>query len=50
MNGFIDVVVLTLFILFLFFIFRGYHQSKLEEREGKKPENNAAQKSEDGSE
>ncbi|MDA3945554.1 MAG: hypothetical protein PF439_02600 [Helicobacteraceae bacterium] len=27
--------MLGLFILFLFFIFGGYHQSKLEEREGK---------------
>lgn len=30
-----DYIMLGLFILFMFFIFRGYHQSKLEEREGK---------------
>lgn len=29
-----DYIMVGLFILFLFFIFRGYHQSKLEEREG----------------
>jgi uncharacterized membrane protein len=28
-----DYIVLGLFILFVFFIFKGYHQSKLEERE-----------------
>ncbi len=28
-----DYIMTGLFILFLFFIFRGYHQSKLEERE-----------------
>ena len=33
MNPFVDYLVLALFVLFLFFIFRGYHQSKLEERE-----------------
>ncbi|WP_345978149.1 hypothetical protein [Sulfurimonas sp. HSL3-7] len=44
MNSFIDIVVLTLFILFLFFIFRGYHQSKLEERENKNSENGPVQK------
>ncbi len=27
--------MLGLFILFMLFIFKGYHQSKLEEREGK---------------
>jgi len=32
-NPFVDYLVLALFVLFLFFIFRGYHQSKLEERE-----------------
>lgn len=47
MNSFIDIIVLTLFILFLFFIFRGYHQSKLEERESKISENDPAKKSEE---
>ncbi len=35
MNTIIDYIMVGLFILFVFFIFRGYHQSKLEEREGK---------------
>ncbi len=34
-----DYVMTGLFILFLFFIFRGYHQSKLEEREETKLQN-----------
>ncbi len=35
-----DYVMAGLFILFLFFIFRGYHQSKLEEREGREQKGN----------
>jgi hypothetical protein len=49
-SSFIDIAVLVLFILFLFFIFRGYHQSKLEEREGKTGENDSVKKSEEKSE
>lgn len=34
-----DGIVLTAFVLFMVFIFRGYHQSKLEQREkDEKPE------------
>lgn len=36
-----DFVMLGLFILFLFFIFSGYHQSKLEEREGQQEDKKA---------
>ena len=32
MNPFIDTVVLIAFVLFLLFIFRGYHLSKMEQR------------------
>jgi len=45
-SPFIDYLVLALFVLFLFFIFQGYHQSKLEQRESKTPENETAQESE----
>lgn len=31
--NFVDTVVLIAFVLFMIFIFKGYHQSKLEERE-----------------
>ena len=35
MSDLMDIIMLGLFILFMFFVFGGYHQSKLEEREGK---------------
>jgi len=46
-NPFVDYLVLALFVLFLFFIFRGYHQTKLEERE---KENSQEQKNSEPSE
>jgi len=33
MNSFIDGVMLTLFVLFMIFIFGGYHKTKSEQRE-----------------
>ncbi len=31
--GFLDVIMITLFVLFMIFIQRGYHQKKSQERE-----------------
>ena len=31
-----DYIMLGLFVMFMFFIFGGYHQNKFEEREAKK--------------
>ena len=33
MSSVIDYIMLGLFVLFMFFIFGGYHQNKFEERE-----------------
>ena len=33
MNGFVDGVMVILFILFMVFLLGGYHKSKYEERE-----------------
>ena len=33
MNSFVDTVMLILFVLFMFFIFGGYHRTKFEQRE-----------------
>jgi len=33
MNPFVDTLMIAAFILFLVFIFRGYHLSKLKERD-----------------
>jgi len=33
MNGFVDTVMLILFVLFMIFLLGGYHKSKYEERE-----------------
>ncbi|MGB5964930.1 MAG: hypothetical protein WBF77_02655 [Sulfurimonadaceae bacterium] len=47
MNSLMDYIMLGLFILFLFFIFGGYHQSKLEEREGKADQDKKDKKTDD---
>ena len=36
MSSFIDYIMLGLFVLFMFFIFGGYHQNKFEGREQKR--------------
>jgi len=36
MGTFIDIVMLTLFVLFMIFIFAGYHKTKSEQREKNK--------------
>jgi len=33
MNSFVDGIMLILFILFMVFVFGGYHKSKFEKRE-----------------
>lgn len=33
MSSFIDVIMLTLFVFFMVFIFAGYHKTKSEQRE-----------------
>ena len=33
MNGIMDTIMLILFVIFMFFIFGGYHRQKFEERE-----------------
>ncbi|WP_457743906.1 hypothetical protein [Sulfurimonas sp.] len=33
MNSFVDGVMLVLFVLFMIFVFGGYHKSKFEQRE-----------------
>jgi hypothetical protein len=42
-----DIIMLGLFILFMFFVFGGYHQSKLEEREGKAAKDDKDKKPDD---
>jgi len=46
-SGLMDLIMLGLFILFMFFVFGGYHQSKLEEREGKAAQDEKDKKSDD---
>ena len=36
MNGFMDTVMLILFVLFMIFLLGGYHKSKYEERDDEK--------------
>ncbi len=33
MNGFVDTIMLILFVLFMIFLLGGYHKSKYEERD-----------------
>lgn len=38
MGTFIDIIMITLFVLFMIFIQRGYHKTKSQEREELKKE------------
>jgi len=50
-NSVMDYIMLGLFVLFMFFIFGGYHQNKFEEREKsrKAKEDRDAQEEKEGS-
>lgn len=36
MNSYIDIIMLVLFVLFMVFIFGGYHKTKSQQREDEK--------------
>jgi Ca2+/H+ antiporter len=49
MNTFVDTVMIILFVLFMFFVFGGYHKNKYAQREAEEEKQNSATPKEESS-